>query len=49
MTGVMVFTIRGGRVVRFRHHYDPADITHASGRAASAAVAFTSFTPQGTA
>lgn len=26
---VMVFTIRGGQVVRFRHYYDPADITQA--------------------
>ncbi len=28
---VMVFTIRGGQVVRFRHYYDPADIAHAFG------------------
>jgi uncharacterized protein len=28
---VMVFTIRSGQVVRFRHYYDPADITHAFG------------------
>ena len=26
---VMVFTICGGQVVRFRHYYDPADIAHA--------------------
>lgn len=26
---VMVFTIRDGQVVRFRHYYDPADITQA--------------------
>jgi ketosteroid isomerase-like protein len=28
---VMVFTIRDGQVVRFRHYYDPADITCAFG------------------
>ncbi len=28
---VMVFTIRSGQVVRFRHYYDPADIAHAFG------------------
>jgi uncharacterized protein len=28
---VMVFTIRGGQVVRFRQYYDPADITRAFG------------------
>lgn len=26
---VMVFTIRDGKIARFRHYYDPADITHA--------------------
>jgi ketosteroid isomerase-like protein len=25
----LVFTIRGGKIARFRHYYDPADITHA--------------------
>jgi ketosteroid isomerase-like protein len=29
---VMVFTIRDGKVVRFRHFYDPADIEVAMGR-----------------
>jgi ketosteroid isomerase-like protein len=28
---VMVFTIRGGQVVRFRHYYDPGDIAYAFG------------------
>lgn len=28
---VMVFTITDGRVSRFRHYYDPADISHALG------------------
>ena len=26
---VMLFTIRDGQIARFRHYYDPADITHA--------------------
>lgn len=26
---VMIFTIRDGKIARFRHYYDPADITHA--------------------
>ena len=26
---VMVFTFRDGKIARFRHYYDPADITHA--------------------
>lgn len=26
---VMVFTFRAGKITRFRHYYDPADITHA--------------------
>lgn len=26
---VMVFTIRAGQIARFRHYYDPADITNA--------------------
>lgn len=28
---VMVFTISGGEIARFRHYYDSADITHALG------------------
>jgi len=28
---VMVFTIRDRKIARFRHYYDPADITHALG------------------
>jgi ketosteroid isomerase-like protein len=28
---VMVFTIRDGKVVRFRHFYDPRDIAAAMG------------------
>ena len=28
---VMLFTIRDGQIARFRHYYDPADITHALG------------------